>query len=202
MKKFLILLCLFLAGISTYAQEGKKNKGFEMSIEANGGPGLDKCTKYSFGLNFNAGYRFNPYFYVGAGLGYSYIDGLYYRRHEYISYGKSLNYDSFNVNHNAQLFARLKANFTKTKVSPFISLDLGGTFAMTSRDIRQAEGFMYEPAFGLDFELPENQSLYMMLGYKGQTYTYRYFNMTLGNTYDEDIKYPSGLFNIHLGFKF
>lgn len=198
MKRFLLIMALLCMCEMTYAQQ----KGFEASIEANVGIGLDNCTKYSFGANVIGGYRFSDYIFIGAGIGYSYINGLYYSNYEYISKGNSYSYKSYDVRNNLNVFARAKFNMTKTKVSPFISVDLGGTFALTSNSIKMANGFMYEPALGCDFKLKEKHKVYVMLGYKGMQYQYRAFDTTYGSTDDEMRKTSAGAFCIHLGFTF
>lgn len=199
MKKFLLVIaCLLLLHGNVSAQ----NKGFEKAIEVNGSVGLDKCTKYTFGANFIGGYRFNDSFFIGAGVGYTYLEGLYYHSYEYVGKYNSQNYDSYDVRSNLQIFVRTKLNLTSTKVSPFVMIDLGGTFGLTSNEIKMANGFMYEPAIGVDFKINEKQTVYAMLGYKGQQYQYKYFNLTYGDTSIETLKENSGGFCFHLGFKF
>ena len=198
MKKiFLIIGMIFCCGIG-FAQD----KGFEKAIEANGSVGLDDCINYTFGANFIGGYRISPSFFVGAGLGYTYIDGLYYKSYEYISKGESLSYNSIEARSNLQAFARAKYNLTKSNVSPFLLIDLGGTFGLTSNTIKMANGFIYEPAFGVDFKIKNEQTIYVMLGYKGTQYQYKYFNTTYGDSGVELQKKTAGTFCIHLGFKF
>lgn len=198
MKKILLIVALLFLCEMTYAQQ----KGFEASIEANGGVGLDSCTKYSFGINLIGGYRFSDIIFLGAGIGYTYLNGLYYSSYEYLSKGNSIHYQSYDVRNNLNIFARAKVNMTKTKVSPFISLDLGGTFGLTSNSIKMANGFMFEPALGCDIKLKDEQKIYIMLGYKGMQYKYRAFNNTYGSVGDETRKMLSGTFCIHLGFTF
>ena len=199
MKKFISIICLmFLCG-TVAAQE----RGFEKSIELNGGVGLDDCTNYTFGFNFIGGYRANKTFFIGAGLGYTYLDGLYYSSYEYRGLGNdSFNYDSYDARSNVQIFARAKVNLTQTKVSPFLLIDLGGTFGLTSNEIKMANGLTYEPALGVDININDAQTVYIMLGYKGLQYQYKSFNTTLGNSGEEIIKNMVGNFCLHLGFKF
>ncbi len=178
-----------------------QDKGFEKAIEINGGVGLDDCINYTFGASFIGGYRVSPSFFIGAGVGYSYIDGLYYKSYEYISKGESLTYDSYDVRNNIQAFVRAKYNLTKGNVSPFLLVDAGGTFGLTSNEIKMANGFTYEPAFGIDFKINEKQTIYVMLGYKGSQYQYKYFNTTYGSSGEEMLKKAAGIFCIHLGFK-
>ena len=199
MKKILLIIaCLLSFYGNIYAQD----KGFEKAIEVNGSIGLDKYTKYTFGANFITGYRFNNSFYIGAGVGYTYLEGLYYSSYEYVSKYNSQKYDSYDARSNLQIFVRTKLNLTSTKISPFILVDLGGTFGLTSNEIKMANGFIYEPAIGVDFKINENQTVYVMLGYKGQQYQYEYFNLTYGDTSDNMYKVNAGSFCFHLGFKF
>ena len=198
MKKiFLIIGMIFCCGTG-FAQE----KGFEKAIEANGSVGLDDCINYTFGANFIGGYRISPSFFIGAGLGYTYIDGLYYKSYEHIGKGESMSYNSIDARSNLQAFARVKYNLTKSNVSPFLLVDLGGTFGLTSNKIKMANGFLYEPAFGVDFKIKNEETIYVMLGYKGTQYQYKYFNTTYGDSGIELQKKTAGAFCIHLGFKF
>ena len=79
MKKLIICDIIAMASINAFAQ----TKGFEKSVEATGGIGLDKYQNFTFGVNFVGGYRLNDYFFIGAGAGYEYLDGLYYTSYEY-----------------------------------------------------------------------------------------------------------------------
>ena len=198
MKKICLIIGMILCCGTGFAQD----KGFEKAIEVNGGVGLDDCINYTFGANFIGGYRISPSFFVGAGLGYTYIDGLYYKSYEYINKGESLSYNSIEARSNLQAFVRAKYNLTKSNVSPFLLVDLGGTFGLTSNKIKMANGFMYEPAFGVDFKIKNEQTIYVMLGYKGTQYQYKYFNTTYGDSGVELQKKTAGTFCIHLGFKF
>ena len=81
MKRIIIYALFAMASVTAFAQ----TKGFEKAVEATGGIGLDKYQKFSFGVNLVGGYRINDHFFVGAGAGYEYLDGLYYTSYEYHS---------------------------------------------------------------------------------------------------------------------
>ena len=199
MRKFFIITSLILTSVVSFAQ----NRGYEKSVEATGGIGLDKYQKFTFGVSMVNGYRVNDYFFVGAGVGYEYLDGLYYSSYEYRGgLGNSYSGTSNDVRNNIKLYGRLKANLTAAKVSPFFSVDLGGTIGLSSNSIKMANGFFFEPCFGSDFALSPKQAIYLMLGYNGQGYDYRAFDTTLGSTSDEMRHVLAGKFAIHLGFKF
>lgn len=92
-------------------------------------------------MSFVNGYRLNGYLYIGAGVGYEYLDGLYYSSHEYKNaIIGSTNYDSYDVRNLVQVFARAKANFTSNKISPFVSCDIGNTIDTGSNNIKMANG--------------------------------------------------------------
>ncbi len=197
MKKFYLLVVCCLFSVAVHAQ----SNGFMKSIEANGNVGLDDCVKYSFGLNFVGGYKLGSFFF-GAGVGYSYLEGLYYTSYEYLGKGDSYRYKSYDVRNNINLFARLKANMTQSRISPFLQVDLGGTLGLSSNKIRMANGYMFEPAFGCDFTLNDMQSIFVMLGYKGQQYQYEAFDTTYGSAGNETRKKMAGAFCLHIGFNF
>lgn len=199
MRKFIICAIIAMASITAFAQ----TKGFEKSVEATGGIGLDKCTNFTFGVNFVGGYRLNDYFFLGAGAGYEYLDGLYYTSFEYHSgAGNSYYGTSEDVRNNIKVFGRVKANLTSTKVSPFFAVDLGVNIGLSSNEIKMARGFYFEPGFGCDFAIGSNQSIYLILAYNGIGYDYESFDTTLGSAGYEMRHTLAGKFAIHLGFRF
>lgn len=193
MKRFICLILLCTLTISSLsAQEEIIN-----NIEVNGGVGLDDCVKYNFGINYIIGVEYNEIFSFGTGLGYSFINGLYYN-----SYGPgyTYDYDSYEFRNNLSMFVRAKLNFTKTDISPFIQTDLGGTWGLTTNEIDMARGFVFEPAFGCDFKIDEKQSVYFLFGVKGMSYHYENFDFyDVIQTSEDKFAY---VFSFHLGFKF
>lgn len=199
MRRILLVAAALLTCVVAFGQ----NKGYEKSIEINGGFGLDDCQKYTFGISMINGYRINDYFFIGAGVGYEYLNGLYYHNYEYKgSIIGSTSYDSYDVRNNIQLFGRVKANLTNTKVSPFLSVDLGYNLGLSSNDIKMANGLLFQPSFGCDFKISNKQSIYVMLGYNGQNYEYKWFDTSLGSSGDEMKQELAGKFSINVGFNF
>lgn len=195
MKKVVITMCLSMFCALSYAQRS----GYEKSVEAKGAIGLDDRTDYAFGVSMVNGYRFNGYLFLGVGVGYEYLKGLYY--HSYG--GSSSTYDSKSTQNIIQLYARVKANFTNASISPFASLDLGSSFNFDSTDeIKMAKGFFFEPAIGCDFKISNKQTFYFALGYNQQQYEYEHFTISSYNSGHEIQKKPAGSFNIHVGLKF
>lgn len=196
MRKFLsiVFAVLFASCTITFAQ----SKGYEKSIEANGGISLDKMSKYSFGVSMINGYRFNEHFFIGALVGYEYFDALYMSSYE----GKGNSYKSYEPRNLLKIGARVKANLSKSKISPLLSFDLGGGIQVARTDYYPATGLYLEPAFGVDFKLQDKQAVYFMLGYHAQNNRYGYFNITSSNPGSSDNKVMAALFDIRLGFKF
>ena len=200
MKRLLLFTTALMLSLSTYAQE----RGYEKSVEIKGAIGLDERADFGFGAYMVNGYRFNPYLFVGAGVGYEFLKGLYYHIYQYKGqYLPSSSHDSKENQSIIQLYARIKANFTNSRISPYVSLDLGNSFNLNSTDeIKMAKGFFFEPALGCDFRFNEKQTFYVALGYNNQHYEYEFISTTLGNAGHEIMDKPSGTFNVHLGLKF
>lgn len=199
MKRTFLLAFALLLGIASYAQ----NSGYEKSVEINGAFGLDDYQKYTFGIGMVNGYRINDNLYLGVGIGYEYLKGMYYKSYEYVGgITGSKKYDSYDIRNNVQLFGRIKANLTSSNVSPFLSVDLGYNVGLGGNEIKMANGLFYEPAFGIDFKLDEKQSIYFMIGYNGQNYEYKFYNLTLGSAGNDTEKKTAGKLSLRLGFVF
>lgn len=90
MRKIIILLTTVVLSMTAKAQ----NTGYEKSIEINGGPAMNDCTKYSLGISMVNGYRIIPNLYAGIGVGFRYTDALFMHTwRSYKQYG-SLHFES------------------------------------------------------------------------------------------------------------
>lgn len=196
MKKGLstMLAILFAACAVSFAQ----SKGYEKSIEVNAGVALDKMSKFSFGVSMINGYRINEHFFIGALVGYEYFDALYMSSYQ----PEEDSYKSYDPKNLLKIGARVKANLSKGKISPFLSFDIGGGIQVARTDYYPATGIYLEPAFGVDFKLQEKQTVYVMLGYHAQNNRYGYFNLSSSNPGSSEKKVLAGLFDIRVGFRF
>lgn len=196
MKKGLstMLAILFAACAVSFAQ----SKGYEKSIEVNAGVALDKMSKFSFGVSMINGYRINEHFFIGALVGYEYFDALYMSSYQ----PEEDSYKSYDPKNLLKIGARVKANLSKGKISPFLSFDIGGGIQVVRTDYYPATGIYLEPAFGVDFKLQEKQTVYVMLGYHAQNNRYGYFNLSSSNPDSSEKKVLAGLFDIRVGFRF
>lgn len=201
MKKLLLtLVALFCIISTTYAQH------YEKSIEIYGGPGLDKFTKYSFGIEMVNGLRFNDYFSLGIGVGFRYTKALYtsmyQSKHVYgvLITETSKSYDGKYL---IPVHARIKANLSSAKVSPFLMFDAGYTFDVGQNKNKNTEGLFYEPAFGIDMKMKDGNSLYMVAGYNVQNAHYTYYSISDSTpSYHEKIKGNASTIDFKIGFVF
>lgn len=198
LSKMLAVFAIMIVCVSSFAQ----TKGYEKSIELNGGIPIDNQSKFAIGITMMNGYRFNDCFYLGAGAGYEYFDALYSSSHEYISKGDSKNTKSYYGKSIIRLFGRIKANLTKTKISPYFAGDIGYGIDLNANEWGSTSGLMFESQFGLDFKLQENIGMYFAVGFRGQQNSYTAFNLTLGESGHEKRSYLAEQIGLKFGIVF
>ena len=203
--KLFLLVALMIATVSvTNAQ----SKGYEKSIELHGGMWLDNYSKYGFGISMINGYRFRDHFYLGAGLGYKYMNSLYYTSSNYVGDRYTGYHESFDSRNLIQLYARAKANLSKGKISPFLQLDVGGSLDLNSnKDAGTAGGIILEPAFGVDFKTKDPKTaIYVSVGYNLQGISYRKWDLdpdVVGTSEGDIMKNGmAGQLVFRIGFRF
>ena len=198
MKKRLLILAISMFCMNNVIQAS----GYEKSIEINGGVGLNKFSKYSFGIEMINGYRFNNYFSIGFGTGFRYTNALYYHSYQYSHY-QSTTYDSFDGKYLIPLHVRAKANLSPAKVAPFLMLDGGFTIDVGQNENKNTEGLFFEPSFGIDINFDEKNSMYVGVGVNFQNAHYKYFSIGGYSGSDvSEIKGMAGTLNFRVGFKF
>ena len=144
------------------------------------------------------GYRINEHFFIGALIGYEYFNALYLSSYQ----SNEDSYKSYDPKNLLKIGARIKANISKGKVSPFLSFDIGAGIQVARTHYYPATGLYLEPAFGVDFKLQENQTVYVMLGYHVQNNRYGYFNLSSSDPGSSENKTLAELFDIRVGFIF
>jgi hypothetical protein len=195
MKKIIAMLCLVaITTGSIFAQ-----KGYEKSIELGASVGVGDYSNNTFGISMINGYRFSQYLFAGAGVGFGYSNAL---NGVSIKDGITTEYrtDAYLI----PIFANVKANLSAGKVSPFIQLNAGYTFDV-NQYLKDAPGFMVEPAFGVDFKMNDKKAFYLIAGFNLQHSKYS-FNRNVGTTTDDwDISIKSEMLkaiSLMAGFKF
>lgn len=149
-----------------------KQSGFTNITEINFGPLTGQFSSgYAFGIQTINGYLFNPNFSLGFGIG---IDGN--------------EWDTF-----IPLFADFRVNFLKTKVTPFLSTDIG--YSMHTMNDKSGQiytsGLLVNPNFGIKVFVSTKTALNFSIGYRIQEvdhlsytqYKIYYLNFKLGATF-------------------
>lgn len=195
MRKLLLILAVAFTAINLNAQD----KGYEKSIEIYGGPGLNNLTKYQLGISMINGYRFNDFLYLGAGTGFRYQESRYM-----YSYGPGTSYDhdSREPRYIVPLYARVKANLTKTPVSPFFIADIGGNIDVGLVKYKTIKGFFFEPQFGIDMDLADPISMYFTIGANIAKAQYMVFDFYDINSIQDEYKGIASSLVFHVGIKF
>lgn len=124
-----------------------KVKGFEPQVRVFLDEGMDKQKNWSFGADFIASYRFNEIVRIGGGVGLQY---------SYLRYGEPAPNTTDKGNYKESLaipiFANIKVDFLKRKVSPFFAADCGYMFHIPGSGVTKDNklGFFVRPSIGID----------------------------------------------------
>ncbi|MDR2652951.1 MAG: porin family protein [Prevotellaceae bacterium] len=131
--------------IKNKTNESKKKSGYCGIVETGYAFGLGDDGSNSISLDIINGYRFNPYFSLGAGVGVHY----YLTEKAYL----------------IPLFADCRVNFINNTLSPYLSLGLGGSLnADGNFDIA---GIFFNPTAGIKYRMP-GITLLFGIGYEFQ----------------------------------
>lgn len=196
MKKLICILFL----TSVMLENINAQKGYEKSIEVGTNIGVGEYSNTSFGANMINGYRFNEYFYLGLGVGFGYSNAL--NGVDIDKYGYTTEYrtDAYLI----PIYASIKANFTKSNISPFFRFNIGYTFD-ANQYIKDAPGLMIEPSIGVDFKINDKNTIYTALGFNLQHSEYSYTRNVGATNSNWDITTKSEMLksaSIKVGFKF
>lgn len=120
-------------------------KGFEPQVRIFLDEGLDKQKNLSLGVDFIASYRFNEIFRLGGGVGVQYVN----LRFDEPKQTLKASYEGAVA---IPLFANIKVDFLRKKVSPFFAADCGYLFYLPLKDYAKDNkmGVFVRPSFGVD----------------------------------------------------
>ena len=161
-----------MASVSLCAQSLKSNtyKGYADFSLSPGNDGVYyKINTMGYALTTSQGYQINPYIYVGAGLGV----------HLY-------SMDNFDTSVALPIFANFRANFTKTKVSPFFDAKIGYS-------VIDLKGLYLSPSLGVRIGLSDNLGLNIKFGYSLQGYKYNGYYYIPEQAYVHSVNISLGL---------
>lgn len=165
-----ILVCLLFA-IPCFMQAQGLQKGYRGIVDAGYCLYTSQMDPSTFEVTTSHGYQFNPYIYLGAGLGFDFTGECKYGD---IS-GKPYNKRESKVD--IPLFFNARANFTNTKFSPFADTRIG---AYVNND-----GNIYANlALGARYGISDDLGLSFSVGYELRKVTVKQINMTTGSKYN------------------
>lgn len=162
--------------------------GFQSSVEAGYGGGVESCPSTLF-VSYIGGYRFGNALFVGAGTGIDFntdhvgkndiaseLSGLLESGHE-VSVEDFVN-SSLNVTMvDVPLFAHVKVYFLKERVSPYLSLSVGGVFSSKQTAVLplgevkySTVGALIMPSLGVNVRMNEKHSVYLGATLRMRTY--------------------------------
>lgn len=150
MKKVLFSLAVLLASQMLSAQNTSSGcyRGF---IDGGYTIGVGDYDFGRFEINTSHGYQINPFFFVGGGLGLHFMP-------EYKTKGMDIPLDQRESKVDIPLFANLRANFSKGKITPFID-GKAGTYVTNNGDL------YLNLSLGCRFALNEKQAVNVLVGY-------------------------------------
>lgn len=160
--KILFIIALLLIGMSGYAQP-EKQKGYEGGAFVGFAIGISENAHTRFMVDVLNGYRFNPYLSTSIGIGI---------RKYFVDPGVAGRYYDMIM---LPLYGNVKVNFTKTKVSPFVSFSGGYSFMLNdkiARDyselITSTGGLIIDVSAGIDVQLKNRRAYWFAFGYELQ----------------------------------
>ncbi|MEL5892341.1 hypothetical protein AAE250_02410 [Bacteroides sp. GD17] len=139
MKTLRLLAVLVIAMTASICSA---QNGYRGMIEGGRTFHLDETALHATEFSTTHGYQFNPYLFVGAGLGF-----------HFTSSDAEMTY--------MPLYLDVKANLMQTKVAPFIDVKAGYS-------VLDAKGVYLSPSVGVNYNFYKCLSVYLKVGYTYQ----------------------------------
>lgn len=142
MKKFLLVsIALFSIIATSFAQ----SRGYEMNVRTGVAPDL-KFSDIDLSTMFTNGYRFNRHVFLGGGAGLK----LKLMGDDYVRMLQNSDYTVLYPS--IAVFLNAKFNLTKTRVSPYFSIDSGyvANLELEEESDMDSSGLFVMPAIGFD----------------------------------------------------
>lgn len=182
MKRIFILFVLCLIPLMAEAQlvksstmtvtkEKKKLEPVQPRFQQSAEFSLNVLDQFYISTKYIAGYRFNNWFFLGGGTGFTFNLSPGYGSHFHYSYDIYLSDKVVNI----PLFVHLRTYLTRSRVNPYIGLSAGGLLstkwhATCYYEFNDIEGVEYEfsncrgmiePSFGINIRLKRKLDLYL-----------------------------------------
>lgn len=161
MKKFLFFMAVLFTSQMMSAQNtsGSCYRGF---VDGGYTIGIGDYDFGRFEINTSHGYQINPFIFVGGGLGLHFMP-------EYKTNGMDIPLDQREAKVDIPVFANLRANFNKGKITPFID-GKAGTY------ITNNGGLYLNLSAGCRFAVNEKQAVNISIGYTTEELEFESFS--------------------------
>ncbi len=191
MRKVILLFALLLSAIGSNAQNTAKNcyRGY---VDAGYSVGIGDYDFGRFEVNTSHGYQINPYLFIGAGAGLHFMAS-------YKTKDMDIPLDVRDSKVDIPVFANIRCNFLKKKVSPFVDVK-GGTYVTNSG------GLYVNASAGCRFSINEKQAINLSVGYTTEKLQFETFDRFTSHTSMEYTRYTTlydtEAITVKLGFEF
>lgn len=176
---------------SAHAQNETKNsyRGF---VDAGYSAGIGDYKLGRFEINTSHGYQFNPYFFLGVGMGFHFMSA-------YETNGMEIVLDKRDNKVDVPIFANVRCNFSKKRISPFVDLKSGAF-------VTNGGGLYVNASVGCRISLNKKQALSFAVGYASEKLEFETFDSFIDHTsldYTRSAtKCTTESISIKLGFEF
>lgn len=191
MRKALMLAALLSCVLYVHGQNVAKNcyRGF---VDAGYSIGVGDYEFGRFEVNTSHGYQFNPYLFLGAGMGFHFMSS-------YETSGMDIPLDVRDSQVDIPVFANIRCNFSKKKVTPFVDVK-GGTFVTNNG------GLYVNASVGCRVTINEKQAVNVSVGYASEKLEFETFDrFTSHSSMDytrSKTKYDTEAVTLKVGFEF
>ena len=189
MKKIFFLLAMIMVSAGCFAQSSKGYHGF---ADLGYTIGVGDYDLGRFEISTTHGYQVNPYFFVGGGVGFHFMQS-------YKTKGMDISLDERDSKVSIPLFADFRGTFTKRKFAPFVDLKLG--YFVTNND-----SFYGNISAGCRMLTKGSQAISLSIGYTYEKLEFETFDRFTSSTSMNYTRSPRKLdcegISIKLGYEF
>lgn len=169
MKKLLFAVLLVLSTVTSYAQNIEK--GYHGFADVGYCAYISQIDPSTIEVTTSHGYQFNPYLFLGAGVGFDFTGETKWGDVSGHPYNKR---DS---KVDIPVFFNARANFTKTRFIPFVDAKVGAY-------VTEGNGIYANAAIGCRYSFGNNMGISLSVGCEARKVTVKQLNMTTGNKYN------------------
>lgn len=191
MKKTLLFILMLFAFqmMSAQNESGGCYRGF---VDGGYTIGIGDYEFGRFEINTSHGYQINPYLFIGGGTGFHFMP-------KYETPNMNIAHDKRDSNVDIPVFANIRANFSKGKITPFVD-GKAGTYVTNNG------GLYINTSVGCRYALDKKQAVNVSVGYTIEKLEFQTFDRFI-NSYSMDYSRYANLLTaegiaIKVGYEF